>query len=1760
MFKKILAFILTIAVFVSSVSAVLITAAATETKQMLNISVVTTKADNDLLKTLLTNYDGVKRYTSLDTALNNAESDGISGVMVLADNYPNTTTAVTTTQAQKINELGIRLYIEYARANETLGITGYSGLGKMGYDRAIVMDSSALNMPLYSILYVHGAQYVKKTDITNSWLVNATVAGYDTVEFYDDSGLTDCTPYSLLETGSNGNVLIASTKLSQFITARYAPYIRWQKLWLSILSWVSQKTVTSIEWTPAVNPNYTAAEQLADNAYSEAVRLNTEWYINNMIDPNGSGIYQCFLSGGCFNAYGEQAKSKGVRADCNGESIGAIALAGVILNNQEYKDLAYNTMKWMLTESKMANGDRADPTNSQYGLFSWYDDDAYLKSYYGDDNAKAILGLILGSAALQTNEFDERILEGILGNFRTSGTNGFRGSNLSGDDIVRNGWEYYYNRTPSPLYRPHFEALLWACYLWAYDKTGYTPLLERTKTGISLMMTAYDETMKRDDDSGAGEWKWTNGMQQERAKMIWALSWLVQVEPTDKHISWLDKMITDMMRYQDTGTGALREAIGEQNEGSGEFGAFTKNSDYGKHESPVIQNNGDPCTDSLYTSSFAMVALNEAAAALRASSNTAKATEYQNYAKSISDYEVRIQQVSDTNSKYNGVWFRGFDYEKWEAYGSDGDAGWGIWCTETGWSQAQISSALSLQTLGTNIWDYSGDTTVNAYFPDTAATMLNYEPDAASITVDKTLRYSESILIDGVKSTSTTYSDGTWTGAEGTDLTITVDNKRNITFDTLSIGCLQKISFGICRPESITFYTSADGKTYKEVGKYTGVSDVQSEYDNDDNGAFIERATVTLDSPVSARYVRAVVKNPGTFVKSGTTTKTWLFMDEFEMKSAVTLENLKVLIDTAAAIDDLSTYQPATVLAFDTAYKKAIEFYNSGSLNESKLHEVYTALESAINGLKKSTAYTVTSFTNWTNWSSSKIPEYTNKKYDDYPGRGKVLTDISALTEQNIDFYLDMGSSTSVLSIGYSALSLPNSGIYLQNAEFFVSDTPNGPWTSVGTVYAGAHKGDPTVKEYQILSGTANGAEGRYVKVVFSRDSTHELKVNGVLKRSEWLYLNEILINEFRPITVESENADVDMVYVDGTDMEIGVLGAICGKDVKVNITPHTNAIVKSATVNGSLVTIENNSFVIPCVTSAQNIVLSSNVYSEEEMPKFAGIKDLLVPVSEVEGFDPVIDIAAYDKDGNDITQLITYNTSGLAATKGTYTITYSVTASNGAVAQATTNVHVVDNISGNRVIAATPSTSEIHSRKGVADANILVDGKYAPADAGHANPAYVAWKDTESIEIVIKLDGSKTISELGYSLASAPHLGAIPPDVDFYVTDALSGDKAPDWTYAGTIEALVHPATEYDYIKRTMPVNEITNGYVKAVVRFDDDGIMDAYSNTVGKGKPEWTFVDEIILGDTNELKFAGASITLSDSIAVNYMVEKSQVENYSGLSVKFKLNGGEYTVDKYTEKDGYYIFKCNDIAPHLMTNGIYVTLSGTKSGTEYKSFESVYSIKQYCHNILETTDDTQTEIRKLLVDLLNYGAASQEYYKTNVDTEFAYKKLANADLSEAQANWGTNSAPVLNSVLDLKYATVQNPTVSWKSGGLYLAHSAIMKFTIQADSVENLTVRVKCGEKEWAIDSGNSKNFVSIGDGKYCIYVSGLNIIQMRDDVYLTVYNGNTAVSNTIRYSIESYAASKADDSNALLAGLVKAMIKYGDSAKAYLESKQQ
>ena len=686
----------------------------------LPIALVTSDKDNDLLQVLTDCFTGVLCYPTVAAALDAiAAGADARALMLLADGYPETPTAIGEGEAARIAALGLRSYIEYPAAVPALGIDGYADTALMGYARAVVTAPEAMGLDMHSILYIHGAKYIKRNNTVGDFAVIATVAGYDTAIL----GLSDCEAHTLL--APMGNVLWVATKLSQFVRARYAPYQRFRAFWKGVLSWLLDTPVPQPSWTPAVTPSYGKDEPLRPDAYREAVKKNSNWYLSSGIlaAADGSqGIYEGFGSGNRFDALGRQKMSRLLRADCNGESIGALALASHLLKDARYGEVALASMRWLLCESLLSGGDRADPRSAQYGLLSWHNG-AY-DQYYGDDNAKAILGLLLAAAALKTDEFDARILRAILANFRTTGARGFRGARLMAAELEGRGWRAFYEATPVN-YSAHFEAIPWACYLWAYARTGYRPLLERTKIGIRLMMAAYERTVDPGISDKANEWRWTNGMQQERAKMILPLAWLVRIEPTTEHFSWLDRIIGDLAAYIDPQTGALADRFGDPCEGRGLYGPFTENAQYGKHESPVIQQNGDPCSDSLYTASFAMMALLEAEKAVEAMGDRERAMRYGAHRRALCDYHVRIQQKSTVHKEFDGVWFRGFDFEKWETYGSDGDAGWGIWCVETGWSQAWISATLSLSAMGSSIWEYTETTTVGAHIAAAVREMLD---------------------------------------------------------------------------------------------------------------------------------------------------------------------------------------------------------------------------------------------------------------------------------------------------------------------------------------------------------------------------------------------------------------------------------------------------------------------------------------------------------------------------------------------------------------------------------------------------------------------------------------------------------------------------------------------------------------------------------------------------------------------------------------------------------------------------------------------------------------------------------------------------------------------------------------------------------------------------------------------------------------------------------------------------------------------------
>ncbi len=211
-------------------------------------------------------------------------------------------------------------------------------------------------------------------------------------------------------------------------------------------------------------------------------------------------------------------------------------------------------------------------------------------------------------------------------------------------------------------------------------------------------------------------WQWTNGMQQERARMLLPLAWLVRVDDTPEHRSWLHKITQELLALQDD-CGAIREEVGGV--GKGSYGPPRTNEEYGTNEAPLIQQNGDPLCDLLYSTNFAFIGLHEARAA------TADPF-YGRAEDKLAAFLCRIQVHSEAHPELHGAWFRAFDYRRWDYWASNADLGWGAWSIESGWTQGWITATLALRQMRTSFWELTSQTKIAQHLPALLPTMLPF--------------------------------------------------------------------------------------------------------------------------------------------------------------------------------------------------------------------------------------------------------------------------------------------------------------------------------------------------------------------------------------------------------------------------------------------------------------------------------------------------------------------------------------------------------------------------------------------------------------------------------------------------------------------------------------------------------------------------------------------------------------------------------------------------------------------------------------------------------------------------------------------------------------------------------------------------------------------------------------------------------------------------------------------------------------------------
>jgi hypothetical protein len=654
-----------------------------------------------------------------ETAIQAASKGG--SVFIVSDQYPAQRVQLSDLAQQLAKKKKLKVYIEYPEALSGLTITGDTLHTQL--ERGVITSTvfGATLKPL-SILGINDC-YILPTKASNPLIILGKVAGLNRAEY----GIEDVDQIPLLF--QHNGMLVATTSLTNFAKGRYGPDAAWKAVWAYIIRSITGKTITDFAYWPSyIQPMYTKSETLPADAVSTSIRKGVDWFSNarfyihpdwkeNWVRYQGNGTMpvgppvpqENALGNGMMgmleghasrvNSDGRQQYRYWVRADVQGEAAFALAAAGNYLKEPAYFKTASHLTDFIFYNSNLRAFERNDKKSPTYGLIGWAQTHPYV--YYGDDNARAILGILGASAYMQTDAWDQQMLEAILANFRTTGKFGFRSDRIEDKAIQQNGWQYYWNReVVNPA--PHFESWMWAIYLWLYEKTGYQPLLDKTKTAIRMTMEAYPD-----------KWIWTNGIQQERARMVLPLAWLVRLENTEEHRRWLDILVQELLKNQDA-SGAIREELGA---GKGKFGKTRSNKEYGLHEAPLIFENGDPIADMLYTSNFAYFSLNEAA---HATGNA----QYKEAVRKLSDFMTRIQVKSNRFKDLDGAWFRGFEYNRWEYWASNADVGWGAWNTLAGWTQSWIVATQVMTAKDQNFWDLTLQTGIKKHMPATLNLMF----------------------------------------------------------------------------------------------------------------------------------------------------------------------------------------------------------------------------------------------------------------------------------------------------------------------------------------------------------------------------------------------------------------------------------------------------------------------------------------------------------------------------------------------------------------------------------------------------------------------------------------------------------------------------------------------------------------------------------------------------------------------------------------------------------------------------------------------------------------------------------------------------------------------------------------------------------------------------------------------------------------------------------------------------------------------------
>lgn len=313
-----------------------------------------------------------------------------------------------------------------------------------------------------------------------------------------------------------------------------------------------------------------------------------------------------------------------------------------------------------------------------------------------------------------------------------------------------------------------------------------------------------------------------------------------------------------------------------------------------------------------------------------------------------------------------------------------------------------------------------------------------------------------------------------------------------------------------------------------------------------------------------------------------------------------------------------------------------------------------------------------------------------------------------------------------------------------------------------------------------------------------------------------------------------------------------------------------------------------------------------------------------------------------------------------------------------------------------------------------------------------------------------------------------------------------------------------------------------VDNGTVNLdgkVVTVELNAPADSFTITLSVGQIRLDSITVYYGSEELDDAIVGASLYIGKDLSMLYNV--TTAGDIADYTMKFTFNGEEIVVNATQFGDNYF-FVLDAIAPNLMGENIKAELY---CGDECVAVKEAYSVLEYCEYFLkgEGSAKCSAELKELLANLLEYGAAAQIYTDTNTEN------LVNKDVDGA-----------------VNYECTEN--VKDVSGSMAVIAGAGASFGVDNKLYFRLVEDYKSLGEVTAKINGEDAEIV----GGY-VYTEGVKATELSKVFTLVLYVDGTEVQ-TATYSITSYITIIGANDTAG-AALANALYNYGCSAKNYV-----